>query len=244
MLRRTILIDWFLKRYEIWNLWNVITNLKWIYRIIFWGQNEKIGHDISDLLRPNCPLDRLTNDNNSKIKPDNTNKIFAVRSTIFQDSSFVCQAKIICNLLFEQKIIENLLFRANTEIEIADLFFFLGWKTSKWLTSLCFFEIMPTIGKFLFDKLLVWSKIGISKVCLLSSRVSAGLILPRAKTTFLVRFFSMMMLMMFDGDGNGEYEGDDHIQRCDFIQISNEGTFKRTSRLQMGIWIWYNWYMQ
>ena len=49
---------------------------------------------------------------------------------------------------------------------------------------------MPTIGKFLFDKLLVWSKIGISKVCLLSSRVSAGLILPRAKTTFLVRFFS------------------------------------------------------
>ena len=69
-------------------------------------------------------MDRLTNDNNSKIKPDNTNKIFAVRSTIFQDSSFVCQAKIICNLLFEQKIIENLLFRANTEIEIADLFFF------------------------------------------------------------------------------------------------------------------------
>ena len=45
----------------------------------------------------------------------------------------------------------------------------------------------------------------------------------------------MMMLMMFDGDGNGEYEGDDHIQRCDFMQISNEGTFKRTSRLQMGI---------
>ena len=124
MLRKTILIDWFLKRYEIWNLRNVIANLKWIYWIIFWGQNEKIGHDISDLLRPNCPLDRLTNDNNSKIKPDNTNKIFAVRSTIFQDSSFVCQAKIICNLLFEQKIIENLLFRANTEIEIADLFFF------------------------------------------------------------------------------------------------------------------------
>ena len=102
-----------------------------LYRIIFLGQNEKIGNDISDLLRPNCPLDRLTNDNNSKIKPDNTNKIFAVRSTIFQDSSFVCQAKIICNLLFEQKIIENLLFRANTDIEIADLFFFLGWKTSK-----------------------------------------------------------------------------------------------------------------
>ena len=74
----------------------------------FWGQNENIGHDISDLLRPNCPSDRLTNDNNSKIKPDNTNKmeqffgILAVRSTIFQDSSFLRQVKIICNLLFEQ----------------------------------------------------------------------------------------------------------------------------------------------
>ena len=78
----------------------------------FWGQNEKIGHDISDLLRPNCPSDRLTNDNNSKIKPDNTNitgtmaptifGILAVRSTIFQDSSFLRQVKIICNLLFEQ----------------------------------------------------------------------------------------------------------------------------------------------
>ena len=101
----------------------------------FGGQNEKIGHDISDLLRPNCPLDRLTNDNNSKINPDNTNKmgtmastfffgILALRSTIFQDSSFICQAKIICHLLFEQNIIENLLFRANSEIEMADLFFF------------------------------------------------------------------------------------------------------------------------
>ena len=45
---------------------------------------------------------------------------------------------------------------------------------------------------------------------------------------------------MFDDDGDGEYEDDDHIQRCDkqeisySIQISNEGTFKRTSRLQMG----------
>ena len=83
MLCKTILIDWFLKRYEIWNLWNVITNLKWIYRIIFGGQNEKIGHDISDLLRPNCPLDRLTNDNNSKIKPDNTNKLGTMASTFF-----------------------------------------------------------------------------------------------------------------------------------------------------------------
>ena len=83
MLCKTILIDWFLKRYEIWNLWNVITNLKWIYRIIFWGQNEKIGHDISDLLRPNCPLDRLTNDNNSKINPDNTNKMGTMASTFF-----------------------------------------------------------------------------------------------------------------------------------------------------------------
>ena len=49
----------------------------------------------------------------------------------------------------------------------------------------------------------------------------------------------MMMVMMFDAY-DGEYEDDDHIQRCDkqdisyFIQISNEGTFKRTSRLQMG----------
>ena len=56
---------------------------------------------------------------------------------------------------------------------------------------------------------------------------------------------AMMMLMMFDDDGDGEYEDDDHIQRCDkqeisySIQISNEGTFKRTSRLQMGKWIWY-----
>ena len=52
----------------------------------FWGQNEKIGHDISDLLRPNCPSDRLTNDNNSKIKPDNTNITGTMASTIFWHS--------------------------------------------------------------------------------------------------------------------------------------------------------------
>ena len=58
---------------------------------------------------------------------------------------------------------------------------------------------------------------------------------PQGKNNLLSQvLLSMMMLMMFDGDGNGEYEGDDHIQRCDFMQISNEGTFKRTSRLQMG----------
>ena len=57
-----------------------------LYRKVFWGQNEKIGHDISDLLRPNCPLDRLTNDNNSKINPDNTNKMGTMASTFFWHS--------------------------------------------------------------------------------------------------------------------------------------------------------------
>ena len=64
---------------------------------------------------------------------------------------------------------------------------------------------------------------------------------PQGKNNLLSQvLLSMMMLMMFDDDGDGEYEDDDHIQRCDkqdnsyFIQISNEGTFKRTSRLQMG----------
>ena len=63
---------------------------------------------------------------------------------------------------------------------------------------------------------------------------------PQGKNNLLSQvLLSMMMLMMFDADG-GEYEYDDHIQRCDkqeisySIQISNEGTFKRTSRLQMG----------
>ena len=116
---------------------------------------------------------------------------------------------------------------------------------------------MPTIGKFLFDKLLVWSKIGISKVWRLPPFLQSecGADSPQGKNNLLSQvllsmMMSMMMLMMFDDDGDGEYEDDDHIQRCDkqeisySIQISNEGTFKRTSRLQMGIWIWYNWYMQ
>ena len=66
---------------------------------------------------------------------------------------------------------------------------------------------------------------------------------PQGKNNLLSQvllsmMMAMMMLMMFDDDGDWDY--DDHIQRCDkqdisyFIQISNEGTFKRTSRLQMG----------
>ena len=64
---------------------------------------------------------------------------------------------------------------------------------------------------------------------------------PQGKNNLLSQvLLSVMMVMMFDAD-DSEYEDDDHIQRCDrqdisyFIQISNEGTFKRTSRLQMGI---------
>ena len=57
---------------------------------------------------------------------------------------------------------------------------------------------------------------------------------PQGKNNLLSQvLLSMMIVMMFDAD-DGEYEDDDHIQRCDFMQISNEGTFKRTSRLQMG----------
>ena len=63
---------------------------------------------------------------------------------------------------------------------------------------------------------------------------------PQGKNNLLSQvLLSVMMVMMFDAD-DSEYEDDDHIQRCDrldisyFIQISNEGTFKRTSRLQMG----------
>ena len=63
---------------------------------------------------------------------------------------------------------------------------------------------------------------------------------PQGKNNLLSQvLLSVMMVMMFDAD-DSEYEDDDHIQRCDrqdisyFKQISNEGTFKRTSRLQMG----------